>query len=242
MDLNRPIPHNMSIRGWQNVPVIENNEKMVLLNTFAPEYISVSPQYFSQGIPHAKQDQYVRETVANKLVDVAKKLPKSYKLLVWDAWRPIEVQKALFDNYYKIIKDLYNYSDEKANWETQKYVSFPTIDIKKPSPHFTGGAIDLTIIGENSNPINMGTNFDFFDKEAHTDFFETPSNLTSNNLSIFEMTRHNRRMLFNAMINSDFTNYPNEWWHFDYGNQFWAVQKKCFAVYSGINQVNLYSK
>lgn len=242
MDLIRPILHHRTIKGWQNVPIIENNEKMVLLNTFAPEFISVNPQYFIQGIQYAKQDQHVRETVANKLLDAAKKLPKGYKFLVWDAWRPIEVQKALFENYYKVIKDLYGYPHEKVNLETQKYVSFPSVDNKKPSPHFTGWAIDLTIIDENSVPLNMGTDFDLFEREAHTDFFENSDNITSNNLSIFDLVRFNRRMFYYTMINSDFTNYPNEWWHFDYGNQFWAVQKKCFAVYSGINKLNLYSK
>lgn len=234
MDLNKPIPQNMSIRDWQNVQVIENNEKMVLLNIFAPEYISVSPQYFIQGIPHAKQDQCVRETVANKLVDAAKKLPQGYKLLVWDAWRPIEVQQALFDDFCTKLKIIYGYSNEIAFSKAQKYVSLPSDDKFKPSPHYTGGAVDLTIINENIVPLNMGTNFDYFENEAKTDFFEKYNANNSLDLFTFDLIQTNRRLLFNVMLSCGFTNYPNEWWHYDYGNQFWAVQKKCYAIYSGL--------
>lgn len=30
----------------------------------------------------------------------------------------------------------------------------------------------------------------------------------------------NRKILYDAMIIAGFTNYPEEWWHFDFGNQF----------------------
>jgi D-alanyl-D-alanine dipeptidase len=42
----------------------------------------------------------------------------------------------------------------------------------------------------------------------------------------------NRRLLFQAMTRAGFTNYPGEWWHFDYGNQRWAnVSGSDTAVY-----------
>ena len=235
MDFNRPIPLNRTVDGWQNVPIIEKNEKMVLLNTFAPEYISVSPVYYIKKIPYSRPEQYVRETVANKLFDAAKRLPVGYKFFVWDAWRPIDVQRELFNNFYGKIKNKYNYSDNKTILETLKYVSSPSIDNERPSPHFTGGAIDLTIIDENSELLNMGTTFDFFNIEAHTDYYERTDNLTFRKNTRVKQICSNRRLLYNVMIDNDFTNYPNEWWHFDYGNQFWAVQKKCFAIFSGIN-------
>lgn len=81
----------------------------------------------------------------------------------------------------------------------------------------------------------MGTTFDFFNIEAHTDYYERTDNLTFRKNTRVKQICSNRRLLYNVMIDNDFTNYPNEWWHFDYGNQFWAVQKKCFAIFSGIN-------
>ena len=34
-----------------------------------------------------------------------------------------------------------------------------------------------------------------------------------------------RRLLFHTLIDVGFVNYPEEWWHFDYGNQWWASIK-----------------
>ncbi|WP_395142979.1 M15 family metallopeptidase, partial [Armatimonas sp.] len=32
----------------------------------------------------------------------------------------------------------------------------------------------------------------------------------------------NRRTLYGAMIEAGFVNYPNEWWHFEFGTRRWA--------------------
>jgi D-alanyl-D-alanine dipeptidase len=58
----------------------------------------------------------------------------------------------------------------------------------------------------------MGSNFDHFGPEAHPDYFEQSE----------YPARKNRRLLRNAMLNAGFTQDPDEWWHFDYGNQKWA--------------------
>jgi D-alanyl-D-alanine dipeptidase len=36
-----------------------------------------------------------------------------------------------------------------------------------------------------------------------------------------EQARVGRSMLVGAMTSCGFTNYPAEWWHFDFGNAFW---------------------
>ena len=42
----------------------------------------------------------------------------------------------------------------------------------------------------------------------------------------------NRRLLYHVMVSAGFTNYPDEWWHFDYGNQNWALMSgRKAAVY-----------
>ena len=46
----------------------------------------------------------------------------------------------------------------------------------------------------------------------------------------------NRRLLFNAMVDQGFTNYSEEWWHFDYGNQFWALINGVHAIYGSTRQ------
>ncbi|HEY9615587.1 MAG TPA: M15 family metallopeptidase, partial [Microcoleaceae cyanobacterium] len=33
---------------------------------------------------------------------------------------------------------------------------------------------------------------------------------------------HHRQVLSNCLIAAGFTQHPNEWWHFSYGDQMWA--------------------
>lgn len=88
-----------------------------------------------------------------------------------------------------------------------------------------GGAVDLTIVDKDNNEIPMGTGFDSFLPETNTAFFENNCDIT---------VRDNRRMLYQIMTDAGFTNLPTEWWHFDYGNRFWAFYNDKPAIYKGV--------
>lgn len=46
--------------------------------------------------------------------------------------------------------------------------------------------------------------------------------------------RDNRRLLYKIMTEAGFTNLPSEWWHYDYGDRFWAYYNNCSAIYEGV--------
>ena len=35
--------------------------------------------------------------------------------------------------------------------------------------------------------------------------------------------KQNRKMLYDVMAEQGFINYPTEWWHFSYGDRYWAL-------------------
>jgi D-alanyl-D-alanine dipeptidase len=118
------------------------------------------------------------------------------------------------------------YNKEEVMELAKKFVSFPSKDPFKPFVHSTGGAIDLTIINENNEELNMGTEFDDFTDMAATDFFENSFN---------DEIKKNRRLLFGILTKVGFTNLPSEWWHYDYGDSFWAATNRyAESYYSGI--------
>lgn len=41
-----------------------------------------------------------------------------------------------------------------------------------PSPHTTGGAIDLSLIDSSDNYLNLGTSFDDFNDKSNTRYYE----------------------------------------------------------------------
>lgn len=228
---NRPIPEFRSNNGWKEVPIEECGEPLVMLNDLDPDLIVVIPEYFQKKIENASEQQYFREGNAKKLLEAAtflQRIHPTYRLAIADAWRPLEVQQSLFDGFARNIKEEHpDWSDEKVKTEAQTYVSIPSADPAKPSPHNTGGAVDLYIIdGENEVP--MGGPFDAFGEISRTNFYEDA--VTEQEIE----WRNNRRLLNHVMSQAGFINYPEEWWHFDYGNQFWAKLAGQKAIYGAV--------
>lgn len=100
------IPFLPSVASWKEVAIQESGEKLVSLNKENEDRILVEPQYLLQGIKDSINEYLVRETVANMLIEAAKLLPNSYKFVIWDAWRPIETQKAIFNSYKEKLRNL----------------------------------------------------------------------------------------------------------------------------------------
>lgn len=232
----KPIPAINAPVSWKTVTIRECREPLIALSTLKDTRILVKPMYFQKGIPGASEEVYVREGVAQNLVFAASQLPIGYYLLVWDAWRPFLVQQALFDEYCEAVQRQFpTLSIEKVRTQAEVYVSMPSNHILRPSPHYTGGAIDLTIANAHGHPLPMGTEFDAFTSLSHTRSLEELIEKGEHLNEEQQMALYNRRVLYHTMIASGFTNYWEEWWHFDRGNQFWAAVTSNTAFYGGTN-------
>ncbi|SYW17285.1 M15 family metallopeptidase [Oenococcus oeni] len=214
-----------SVWEWNKigkVSIQESNDPLVSVS-YIPEKLIVSPQYFIQNIPGALPDLYIRNQVQHKLIEAAKLLPNGYKFVIFDGWRSIETQKALFYKMKDFVKrDHPNFTEEETLTATLRIVALPSTDIEKPSPHNTGGSIDLSIADNSGRLLGMGGPFDDIKETAKTAFYENESKM---NIKEAVHVQENRRFLYNVMTQVGFTNYIEEWWHFDYGNQNWAYNK-----------------
>ncbi|MBQ4557077.1 MAG: M15 family metallopeptidase [Clostridia bacterium] len=223
--INRAIP-----KYSFELPDVEysiSDEKLVELRE---NNIIFAPMYFLQGILCAVDKCYMRESVAEKIINVSKKLPDGMKLKIFDAWRPFEVQLCLYNDYRKQVALAHkSATEDEIDILTQQFVSLPKKDARLAPVHSTGGAVDLTIVTHNGTELDMGTSFDDFTERASTTYFEK----SGRNICV----RDNRRLLYNLMINEGFTNLPTEWWHFDYGDKFWAHYKKEKAIYQGVFEI-----
>ncbi len=129
---------------------------------------------------------YFRTEVAQALVKVHQDLKKQGYggLKMFDCYRPRSVQ-------YQLWKKVPN----------PQYVADP----EKGSMHNRGSAVDLTVVDKNGNELNMGTEYDFFGKEAHYDYTKHPQEVIKN-----------RQMLRAALKKQGFNGIRTEWWHFSY--------------------------
>ena len=192
------------------------------------EYFDVQMRYPLAGMKHAETGCYVRREVYEKLVSAAGMLPPGFRLRIWDAWRPFLLQEELYLLYSNDIIRRFGMegsTEEEKRTLIHKFVSEPVDDSEVPPVHTTGGAVDLTIIDGAGRELEMGSLFDEFSDKTYTAYFEDGED---------EAVKDNRRMLYHIMTEAEFTNLPSEWWHFDYGDRFWAFYRKKPAIYRGV--------
>ena len=123
---------------------------------------------------------------------------KGFRLLVYDAARPLWAQKILWDSL------------KKPESLKQIYVANP----KRGSIHNYGCAVDLTIVDKNGKPLDMGTAFDFFGNLAQPRLEK--SLLKKGLLSPAQYA--NRVLLRQVMLHAGFSITSSEWWHFNFGS------------------------
>lgn len=214
-----PIP-SMAEPDWptlSRIPIAGSLERLVPMS-LAPPPIRVFPAYARMDVPGAINECYLREGVYRRLLAVARSLPQGMTLLVLDGWRPWRVQQYLFETLSEAIRDANpDIAEQELMERTREFVSLPSRSPEAPSPHLTGGAVDVTLCDADGLPLDMGTLFDEAMPASHAAALEPREAAQSRN-----QPRDNRRLLYHAMLAQGFTNLPSEWWHFDYGDQLWA--------------------
>lgn len=211
----KAIPY-LQMPTTDGLSVAEINEPFVDIFAYGKGEILVDMQYEKACREGAISTAFLRKEVADRLLQASKNLPRGYRLKIFDAWRPYAVQKSLYDEYFNRLKEENpTLAEEELHKKARTFVSFPDKTEKASYVHSSGGAVDLTIVDENGVELDMGTPFDDFSAQSLTSALEKTDGE--------EMAKGNRRLLYGAMIKAGFTNYPSEWWHYDFGDLFWAA-------------------
>lgn len=143
---------------------------------------------------------YLQPKAAEMLVKASRALQSkypNYRLLVYDAARPLTVQHTLW-----------NLLDTIPPKKREDFVASPTI----ASIHNFGSAVDLTIYDLTSKqPLDMGTKYDFFGDLAYPRL--EYKMLKEGKLSKEQLA--NRVVLREAMTSVGYMRIESEWWHFN---------------------------
>ena len=215
------IPLPLTVKPARDrVPLEECGEPLVP-SSLSPDKILVRSWYHQEGLKGSLPECFVRESVYEKLLLVARRLPEKWHLVIWDGWRRPELQKSFFSTLEDRIKAAHpDLSPEELKRRTSIFVAWPSTDPENVSGHCTGGAVDLTIADDRGRYLEMGSGFDEPTERSYTNHYEKMERLEGAALQ----ARDNRRILVSLMSEEGFSNYPNEWWHFDYGNRKWALR------------------
>ena len=198
---------------------IQGLDEPLVPMSLAPAPVKVFPAYARLGIPGAINECYVREGVYRRVLAAARSLPQGVGLIVLDGWRPWRVQQYLFETLMEAIRGNHpDIAEDELLERTREFVAEPSTSPTGPSPHLSGGAVDVTLCDEDGLPLPMGTLFDEAIPASHTAFYEAKKAPSATEREV----RDNRRLLYHTMAAQGFTNLPSEWWHFDFGDQLWA--------------------
>ena len=238
-------------KSWRYLPIRENNEKLVLV----PEKVS-HPFYAIDMLMTDDKKMYLREGVLLMFLRARDALKAmGYDLKVYDGWRSLQLQENLFWHYMKefIVPKFFQLEkvfsqaitpkeiktiflkfpptyQETLKEANRTYVSWPSANPKSPSPHATGGAVDVWLY-KDGRPVNLGIPFDWMEEKAgafyHLKFKREKF------LGDKSVCRH-RNMLIYSMVKAGFSCYGPEIWHFNYGNQMHSLVTGKIACYSYI--------
>jgi D-alanyl-D-alanine dipeptidase len=102
----------------------------------------------------------LRRDAALRLLRVQENLAKKgYRLIVFDCYRPLSVQK----RFWEILPD-------------ERYVADPS----KGSRHNRGAAVDVSLADSAGRPLPMPTDYDDFSEKAHRDSRDAPPEALAN--------------------------------------------------------------
>lgn len=168
---------------------------------------------------------YLEESFAERVVE-AQRLLKSrnpeYTLLIYDAARPISVQR-----YMRSIVE---------GTPFQNFVA----DGSRGGRHNYGVAVDLTIAHADGTPLDMGAGFDDFSDAAAVKGTPDTDDITTRTIDVYREyvnslalsgvitfeAAHNRILLLEVMCEVGLVPYRREWWHFEEIISIDATRKK----------------
>lgn len=154
----------------------------------------------------------LREGLLARLLHAQTLLPGGLRLLFVEGYRPPGLQRSYFEEYEGRLRAIHpTWPAERLHAAASRYVSPPEI-----APHSAGSAVDLTLADADGRELDLGTRMDADPEESEGACYTDAGNITAG-------ARRNREILGTALRGAGLVNYPTEWWHWSYGDRYWAL-------------------
>lgn len=198
----------------------ECGEPLVDLREACPRLIiDLDPQRLQR-----ERSAYVRQTVAAMLYDAQRRLPHGMTFIVRDAWRPPSVQEEIYAQFIRwVARQHLGWSKQRVRREAATYVAPATGTYA--SGHLTGGAVDLRLWYRGRRLPMRSAALSYRDN-AQTHQPKLPPYI-----------RRHRQLMCETLAAVGLSNYPKEYWHWSYGDIWWAKRcKQAIAIYGVVEK------
>ncbi|OIK23669.1 M15 family metallopeptidase [Streptomyces malaysiense] len=168
----------------------------------------------------------LREGVFERLLTAQDSLPKGLRLLFVEGYRPPSLQRRYFEQYGAGLSAAHpDWPAERVRSAASRYVSPPGI-----APHSAGAAVDLTLVDSAGRELDMGTAMNANPEDSAGACYTGAAGIS-------DTARAHRQVLGTALTAAGLVNYPTEWWHWSYGDRYWALATGAPAALYGPVQV-----
>jgi D-alanyl-D-alanine dipeptidase len=160
----------------------------------------------------AGQFARVRAGLADRLARADAALPGGVRLLVFEGYRPPALQQRYFDDYLAWLREANpGAGQDRLRVLASRHVSPPDI-----APHSAGAAVDLTLCDGDGTELDLGTPVNATPEQSRGACY-------TQHPSVSARARRNRAVMADALGGAGLVNYPTEWWHWSYGDRYWAM-------------------
>lgn len=154
----------------------------------------------------------LRAGLLTRLETAERSLPAGYHLLVVEGYRPPSLQRAYFAEYRSALRAKFlEISEDELDVAASRYMA--PVEV---APHPAGAAVDLTLCDDSGAEYDMGTCVNASPEESDGACYTAATGISP------EAVR-NRKVLTAALEAVGLVNYPTEWWHWSYGDRYWAM-------------------
>ena len=188
------------------VPVEECGERLVDVRDFL--LVDERKHKDSHGA-----ETHLRQGVLDRLLAAQALLPEGLRLLFVEGYRPPALQRSYFERYSDELRAEHpDWSPDRIRSAASRYVSPPEI-----GPHTAGAAVDLTLADADGRELDLGTPMNASPEQSAGACYTDAGNVSAE-------ARAHRTVLGSALGAAGLVNYPTEWWHWSYGDRYWALE------------------
>ncbi|MFF1712216.1 M15 family metallopeptidase [Streptomyces sp. NPDC058268] len=196
----------MSDRRVTTVAVQECGERLVNIREHGAIQVDLRKQDTDGAFA------FLREGVLERLLHAQTLLPDGTRLLFIEGYRPPALQRRYFEEYAdQLRRSNPDWQPEQVREAASRFVSPPEI-----APHSAGAAVDVTLVDRHGHEMDMGTRVNASPEESNGACYTAASTIDA-------QARANRDTLGRALSAAGLINYGTEWWHWSWGDRYWAL-------------------
>ena len=209
----------------KQVVLDESDEPLLYLGEHLDQRIAIDLAELPIELTEEEHDSrlYLRKGIIERLNRVQASLPDNFRLCVRDPLRTEDIVWKLYHAYVAHAIKEQSIDQKTADLYVRNILALP--DDPVTPGHMTGGAIDVVLLHADGSRAQMVIDYELIPRKEQmfTDCEGLPEHVV-----------YYRQLLKTHMEQEGFLNYFREYWHYSFGDSYWAVRRRKKIAHYGL--------